>query len=202
MLWDNILWGCTWCQGPRNRDRIAACAHRLHPLRAEGLVVRADMNPSALLPSIHQIVQRADPEQPISHVRLLEDIVGDRIAPRAAQARVLGGFAGVAMLLAPIGLYGLLAFGVSRRMREIGPADGARRHAGIDDWADRQTGGGAGADWNIAARDSRVAREPAGSYARLRGTGNIDRPERFRCGRARSTACASRSEPGASWPLE
>ena len=128
MLWDNILWGCTWCQGPRNRDRIAACAHRLHPLRAEGLVVRADMNPSALLPSIHQIVQRADPEQPISHVRLLEDIVGDRIAPRAAQARVLGGFAGVAMLLAAIGLYGLLAFGVSRRMREIGPADGARRH--------------------------------------------------------------------------
>ena len=84
------------------------------------LVVRADMNPSALLPSIRQIVQRADPEQPISHVRPLEDIVGEQIAPRAVQSRVLGGFAGVAMLLAAIGLYGLLAFTVSRRVREIG----------------------------------------------------------------------------------
>jgi ABC-type antimicrobial peptide transport system permease subunit len=53
-------------------------------------------------------------------VRLLDEIVGDQIAPRAVQARVLGGFAGVAMLLASIGLYGLLAFGVSRRLREIG----------------------------------------------------------------------------------
>ena len=84
------------------------------------LVVRADADPTGLLPSIRQIVQRADPEQPISNVRLLEDVVTDQIAPRAVQARVLGGFAGVAMLLAAIGLYGLLAFAISTRMREIG----------------------------------------------------------------------------------
>lgn len=84
------------------------------------LVVRADVPPASLLPAIRQIVQRADPEQPISNVRLLDDIVEEQIAPRAVQARVLGGFAGVAMLLAAVGLYGLLAFSVSRRMREIG----------------------------------------------------------------------------------
>jgi putative ABC transport system permease protein len=76
--------------------------------------------PASLLPAIRQIVQRADPEQPISNVRTLEAVVGEQVAPRAVQARVLGGFAGVAVLLASIGLYGLLAFAVSRRMREIG----------------------------------------------------------------------------------
>lgn len=84
------------------------------------LVVRAEVAPSGLLPAIRQIVQRADPEQPISNVRLLEDIASEQVAPRAVQARVLGGFAGVAMLLAAIGLYGLLAFAISTRMREIG----------------------------------------------------------------------------------
>jgi putative ABC transport system permease protein len=84
------------------------------------LVVRADVAPASLLPAIRDIVRRADPEQPISNVRLLEEIVDEQIAPRAVQARVLGGFAAVAMLLASVGLYGLLAFSVSRRVREIG----------------------------------------------------------------------------------
>ena len=83
------------------------------------LVVRADVPAATLLPAIRQIVQRADPDQPISNVRSLADIVDDQIAPRAVP-RVLGGFAGVAMLLAAIGLYGLLAFAISTRMREIG----------------------------------------------------------------------------------
>jgi predicted permease len=85
------------------------------------LVVRVDHGEaSALVPFIRQIIARADPEQPISNVRMLSEVVGDQTAPRAAQVRVLVGFAGIAMLLAAIGLYGLLAFSVSRRVREIG----------------------------------------------------------------------------------
>lgn len=84
------------------------------------LAVRANVPPHTLLPSIRQIIGRADPEQPISHVRLVEEVIADQTAPRSAQLGVVAAFAIAAILLASIGLYGLLAFTVSSRTREIG----------------------------------------------------------------------------------
>jgi putative ABC transport system permease protein len=84
------------------------------------LVIRTGGDPGALLPDVRRIVARADPEQPISNVRPLSDIVAGETAPRAVQVRVLGAFAGVAVLLAGIGIHGLLAFAVSSRAQEIG----------------------------------------------------------------------------------
>lgn len=84
------------------------------------LVVRARVPPQTLLPAIREIVADVDPELPITHVRLLEDVLAEQTAPRAAQLQVLTVFAALAVLLAAVGLHGLLAFGVSRRVREIG----------------------------------------------------------------------------------
>src|SRR5262249_53902046 len=84
------------------------------------LAVRASAPPVPLLPAIRRIVKAADPEQPISNVRTLSDIVVAETAPRAVQARVLGGFAAIAVLLAAVGIHGLLAFAVSSRAQEIG----------------------------------------------------------------------------------
>jgi putative ABC transport system permease protein len=93
------------------------------------LVVRASGDPLALLPALRDIVARADPEQPISNVRLMEEVVAEQTASRAVQARLLGALAAIAMLLAGVGIHGLLSFSVSARAREIGlrMALGARR---------------------------------------------------------------------------
>lgn len=84
------------------------------------LVVKSSSAPEALVPSIRAIVGRADPQQPVSDIQVLADIVSAETAPRKVQMRVLGAFAGIAFLLAGIGLHGLLAYNVSQRAREIG----------------------------------------------------------------------------------
>ena len=93
------------------------------------LVVRTAGDPAALVPAIREIIARADPAQPISNVRLMEDIVAEQTASRAVQARLLGALAAVAMLLTGVGIHGLLSFTVSARSRELGlrMALGARR---------------------------------------------------------------------------
>jgi hypothetical protein len=84
------------------------------------LVIRSSVDASALLPAVRRIVARVDPQQPISDVRLLADVVSGETAPRSVQVRVLAGFALAAMLLAGIGIHGLLAFTVSHRQQEFG----------------------------------------------------------------------------------
>jgi predicted permease len=83
------------------------------------LVIRTSGNPRLLVPAVRRIIQEADPEQPISDVRTLAEIVQDDTAPRALQVRIIGAFAALAFLLAGLGIHGLLTFTVSARANEI-----------------------------------------------------------------------------------
>ena len=84
------------------------------------LVIRTAIPPLDVLPWLRTIIQRADPQQPISDVRLLADVIDGETAPRRTQVSVLAAFAAVAFVLAGIGLHGLLSFAVSSREQEIG----------------------------------------------------------------------------------
>jgi predicted permease len=84
------------------------------------LVIRSTMDQGALVSALRTIIHQADPEQPISDIRTLEEIVTADTSARRTQVLTLASFAALAVILAGIGIHGLLSFSVTQRTQEIG----------------------------------------------------------------------------------
>jgi predicted permease len=83
------------------------------------LVIRTSGRELALLPAVRDIIRSVEPEQPVSDIMTMSNVVATQTAPRRAQARVLGALAAIALLLAGLGIHGLLAFTVAQQRHDI-----------------------------------------------------------------------------------
>jgi putative ABC transport system permease protein len=90
------------------------------PSGAMTLAVLASGNPISLAPTIEREVSAIDPDLPVYRINTMTEVMGDSLQRRRVALILLAGFAGLAFLLASVGIYGVTSYGVAQRQMEIG----------------------------------------------------------------------------------